>query len=53
LCELLGQAYPLEFEANGRTLLFDGFLSLYEEPLDEDEIAEQERSLPPLVAERR
>jgi DNA topoisomerase IA len=32
-----GQAFPLEFRALGRSLLFDGFLKVYEEPADEDE----------------
>jgi DNA topoisomerase I len=31
------QPYPLEFRAQGRTLQFDGFLKVYEEPGDEDE----------------
>jgi len=31
------QPYPLEFRAQGRTIQFNGFLKVYEEPSDEDE----------------
>jgi DNA topoisomerase-1 len=32
-----GQPFPMEFRAQGRSLLFDGFLKVYEEPADEGE----------------
>ncbi|MEP7285026.1 MAG: type I DNA topoisomerase [Chloroflexota bacterium] len=48
--EPLGQPYPLEFEAKGRTLVFEGFLKLYEEALDDGEVAEQDTALPRLSA---
>jgi DNA topoisomerase-1 len=32
-----GQPYPLEFRTQERTLIFDGFTRVYEEPSDEDE----------------
>jgi DNA topoisomerase-1 len=32
-----GQPFPMEFRAQGRALLFDGFLKDYEEPADEGE----------------
>ena len=44
-----GQAFPLEFRAQGRSLLFDGFLKVYEEPADEGEERDEEtETLPPL-----
>ena len=44
-----GQAFPLEFRAQGRSLQFDGFLKIYEEPTDEDEDGNEETGiLPPL-----
>ncbi len=44
-----GQPFPLEFRAQGRALLFDGFLKVYQEPADEDERdAEASGPLPPL-----
>ncbi len=42
----LGQPYPLTFEAKGRTLTFDGFLKVYQEPPDPDAEAEQDNQLP-------
>lgn len=43
------QAFPLEFRAQGRSLQFDGFLKIYEEPTDEDEEGNEEKgTLPPL-----
>jgi DNA topoisomerase-1 len=42
------QPYPLEFRAQGRTLQFDGFLKVYEEPGDEDEDRSSDSSLPEL-----
>ncbi len=44
-----GQPYPLLFEAKGRTLVFEGFLKVYQELPDPDVEAEVETSLPPLV----
>jgi len=44
-----GQPFPLEFRAQGRSLLFDGFLKVYEEPADEGEDGNEETgTLPPL-----
>ena len=44
-----GQAFPMEFRAQGRSLLFDGFLKVYEEPADEGETEDEENgTLPPL-----
>ncbi|MCB9451466.1 MAG: type I DNA topoisomerase [Anaerolineaceae bacterium] len=44
-----GQPFPLEFRASGRTLVFDGFLKVYEEPADEGEEEDESRALPPLA----
>lgn len=44
--KVVGQAYPVVFEAKGRTLVFDGFLKVYQEALDDGEEAEAEISLP-------
>ncbi len=44
-----GQPFPMEFRAQGRSLLFDGFLKVYEEPADEGEEGNEETGmLPPL-----
>jgi len=44
-----GQPFPMEFRAQGRSLLFDGFLKIYEEPADEGEDGNDETgTLPPL-----
>jgi DNA topoisomerase I len=44
-----GQPFPMEFRAQGRSLLFDGFLKVYEEPVDEGETEDEENgTLPPL-----
>jgi len=44
-----GQPFPLEFRVQGRSLLFDGFLKVYEEPADEGEDGNDETgTLPPL-----
>lgn len=45
-----GQPFPLEFRASGRTLVFDGFLKVYEEPADEGEEDEDSELLPPLAS---
>lgn len=45
-----GQPFPMEFRAQGETLLFDGFLKVYEEPLDEGDEREASAVLPPLQA---
>jgi hypothetical protein len=45
----LGQPYPLTFEARGRTLTFDGFLKVYQDPPDPDAEPEENPVLPPLV----
>jgi len=41
-----GQPYPLSFQTKGRTLTFDGFLKVYQEPPDPDAEVEVEDSLP-------
>ena len=41
-----GQPYPLSFQAKGRTLTFDGFLKVYQEPPDPDAEVETDSSLP-------
>ena len=44
-----GQPFPMEFRAQGRSLLFDGFLKVYEEPADEGETEDEDNgTLPPL-----
>jgi DNA topoisomerase-1 len=44
-----GQPFPMEFRAQGRSLLFDGFLKVYEEPADDGESSEADnQALPPL-----
>jgi DNA topoisomerase I len=44
-----GQPFPMEFRAQGRSLLFDGFLKVYEEPADDGETGDEEAgTLPPL-----
>ena len=44
-----GQPFPMEFRAQGRSLLLDGFLKVYEEPADEGEEGNEETgTLPPL-----
>ena len=44
-----GQPFPMEFRGQGRSLLFDGFLKVYEEPADEGEEGNDETgTLPPL-----
>jgi len=44
-----GQPFPMEFRAQGRSPLFDGFLKVYEEPADEGEEGNEETGmLPPL-----
>lgn len=44
-----GQPFPMEFRAQGRSLLFDGFLKVYEEPADEGETEDENNgTLPPL-----
>lgn len=43
-----GQPFPMEFRAQGRSLLFDGFLKVYEEPADEGEENNETGILPPL-----
>ncbi len=41
-----GQPFPMEFRAQGRSLLFDGFLKVYQEPADEGDQAEVDGMLP-------
>lgn len=43
-----GQAFPMEFRAQARSLLFDGLLKVYEEPADEGEENNETGILPPL-----
>lgn len=43
------QPFPMEFRAQGRSLLFDGFLKIYEEPAEDGESEDSENeTLPPL-----
>ncbi|MBA3869971.1 MAG: DNA topoisomerase I, partial [Anaerolineae bacterium] len=44
-----GQPFPMEFRAQGRSLLFDGFLKVYQEPADEGDGAERDTTLPLLT----
>ena len=44
-----GQPFPMEFRAQGRSLLFDGFLNVYQEPADEGDEAEVDGTLPLLT----
>jgi len=46
--KMAGQPFSLEFRAQGRSLLFDGFLKVYEEPADDGETADETSTLPPL-----
>jgi DNA topoisomerase-1 len=48
-----GQAFPLEFRAQGRTLTFDGWLKVYQEPPDDDDEEEASQALPPLSARQQ
>ncbi len=41
-----GQPFPMEFRAQGRSLLFEGFLKVYQEPADEGDEAEVDGTLP-------
>lgn len=41
-----GHPYPVEFRAQQRSLLFDGFLKLYEEPAEDDDTNENENADP-------
>jgi DNA topoisomerase-1 len=43
-----GQPYPLSFQVRGRTLVFDGFLKVYQDPPDPDAEPEENPVLPPL-----
>ncbi len=45
-----GKPFPLVFKAQGRELLFDGFLQVYEEP-DEEDVAEADGGTMPLLKE--
>ncbi|MBL8153635.1 MAG: type I DNA topoisomerase [Anaerolineae bacterium] len=42
------QPFPIEFRVQGRTLQFDGFLKVYEEPADEDDETPDDLPLPEL-----
>lgn len=42
--KLQGHPYPVEFRAQQRSLLFDGFLKVYEEPAEVDEEAIEDES---------
>ena len=44
-----GQPFPMEFRAQGRSLLFEGFLKVYQEPADEGEESEADGMLPLLT----
>ncbi|MCA0453871.1 MAG: type I DNA topoisomerase [Chloroflexi bacterium] len=47
--KIQGQPFPIEFRAQGRSLLFDGFLKVYEEPPGESATEDEENeTLPPL-----
>ncbi len=48
-----GQPFPLEFRAQGRTLTFDGWLKVYQEPPDDDDEEEPSQALPPLSARQQ
>ena len=41
--------HPVQFTARGRTLVFDGFLKVYEEPLDDGETRSTGETLPVLA----
>jgi DNA topoisomerase-1 len=43
-----GQPYPLSIQVKGRTLVFEGFLKVYQDPPDPDAEAEDTANLPPL-----
>lgn len=45
-----GQPFPMEFRAQGETLTFEGFLKVYEEPLDDGDERAASATLPPLQA---
>jgi len=44
-----GKPFPVEFTAKGRTLVFDGFLKVYEEALDDGETRDDGQQLPALT----
>ncbi len=48
-----GQPFPMEFRAQGETLVFEGFLKVYEEPADEGDELEARKGLPPLQSGQR
>jgi DNA topoisomerase-1 len=48
-----GQPFPMEFRAQGRSLLFDGFLKIYEEPADEGEEGNEETGTLPLLKDNQ
>jgi len=48
-----GQPFPMEFRAQGRSLLFDGFLKVYEEPADEGEEGNEETGTLPSLKENQ
>ncbi|MBL8161303.1 MAG: type I DNA topoisomerase [Anaerolineae bacterium] len=48
-----GQPFPLEFRAQGRSLLFDGFLKVYEEPADEGETEDEHNGTLPLLKDNQ
>ncbi len=48
-----GQPFPMEFRAQGRSLLFDGFLKVYEEPADEGEDGNDETGTLPSLKDNQ
>jgi DNA topoisomerase-1 len=48
-----GQPFPMEFRAQGRSLLFDGFLKVYEEPADEGEEGNEETGTLPSLKDNQ
>lgn len=48
-----GQPFPMEFRAQGRSLLFEGFLKVYQEPADEGEESSDESGTLPLISDNQ
>lgn len=48
-----GQPFPMEFRSQGRSLLFDGFLKVYEEPDDDGESSEEDNQALPLLKDNQ
>lgn len=48
-----GQPFPVEFRAQGRSLLFDGFLKVYVEPIEKSEETDDDSTSIPLLKDNQ